>query len=271
MNLRVLSRLSIATLIALMALGTVASLHIPDAHASGYVTPSLVQSLTHDEMNNTTGVISATLSYYTQPGDVIVALIGWGGGNSWSINSVSDTGGGMTALDDPSDPVTSVGHSDGIGDTVWGYIGPAPSASNTEETVTIDLTESGCPCGSSWLQTTITLFEVKLDNYAVSSYGYGARLALENGTGGTTHLVPSANETDQLNMALYLDGGANTIVTVPYGEMRQVTDSNTVNIEYAAGYTTNDTGPSNFEFDTGSSASYAAMVDVYIDDVQPVV
>lgn len=278
-HVRLVSRLSIATLIALMALGTVASFHIPSAFA--YVEPTIVQHVTVDNMNNTTGVITATFPSDVTNQDELVALVGWGGGNGWEVSNISDSLGtdlgGEQVWSSFNSPSASLSNSlpmtpyvsDGLQDSAQIFFTTDTVAGSNPETVSFDLSETGCPCGSSWLQTTITLFEISGESIGgpnvmapLTSRNWG----VENGTGGTDHLAGTNSlgmETTDLDLGIYLDGGADKTISGVTNETLVANDSPTSNIGYAImSASANDI--THAEFNTSGTAGYSVIYAVSI-------
>lgn len=283
MNLRVLSRLSIATLIALMALGTVTAVHVQNALA--YTAPSIVQSASSNNMNNTTATMSVTLPTSIGPGHEMAVLWGWGGGNKWYISSMTDSLGGLfyrangtEAYIDPGDTaIWPLGHGsqefgsvDGLNDdagAAYDILGDA--ASNGSDTITIDLVEQNCPCNSSWLQTSLNVFEFDNHSGEHNVLGSGFEYLSENGGGGTSHVTANPTNIDgdginytldtthnDLDLAIYIDGGADKTVSVPTGENMIATNSPTTNIGIGVA---SGSAVSAFEFDTSGNAGYSVV------------
>lgn len=275
---RLLTRISLVAA-ALVATGAFIGTHTPAALA--YVEPTIVQHVTVDNMNNTTGVISASFPSDVSYGDEMVALVGWGGGNGWQIDSVDDSlfdtshsGEEWSSFASPSSSLSSSYPqtpyiSDGLQDSVQIFFTGDNVAGSNPDTVTISLSETGCPCGSSWLQTTITLIEISGESIGgpnVPAPLTSRNWLIENGTGGTDHFAGNNSlgmESTDLDLGIYLDGGADATISGVTNETIMATNSPTANIGYAVmSASANDI--THAEYLTSSSAAYTVVYAVSI-------
>lgn len=238
---------ALTLLLALVGARTLA--FTPVVHAGS--TPTIVQSVTADNMTGGNGAISLSFPSAITSGDEIVALIGWGGGNDFSVNPVHDFQGNSWTS------INGVGSGDGLLDNADIYA--AQVTSGGSDSVTLSFSENGCPCSSTWIQSTMTL--VELSGQDTSHLKSGTASLVENGTGGTSHvtnnnLLGTANS--DLDLAIYVDGGANTAISVASGES-QVGSNNsaTVNIQHDQ---LSADAASSLEFDTAASAGYCVIV-----------
>src|SRR5690349_8957342 len=77
------------TAVSVALLGSLAvGMHANVAHASA--TPVIVQSASADNMSGSTGGIALPFPNAVTSGDLLVALVGWGGGNDFSVGFVED-------------------------------------------------------------------------------------------------------------------------------------------------------------------------------------
>jgi len=248
-------------LVALLSFGLMRFGSIPSAKA--FAVPSIVQSVTVQDMVGSDTSIQATLPNNLTNADEVVVLVGWGGGNDWSLSSLSSS---------DSMSYTPIGGStsDGLYDRIkvqGGFVGS--SQAGNSETVTANFTENGCPCGSTWLQMTMTVVEVSGEDTTNLSRPFsGWENLVENGSGGTSHVTASNGSNglntaaDDLDLAIYIDGGSNTTISYATGESALgSSNSPTANLQHAQ---LSAATLSHAEFDTSGSAGYSVVFAVSI-------
>lgn len=248
------------TLVALLALTLALLLGIqraPAAHASG--SPSVVQSTTVQDMSGSGTSLSQALASNVTSGDELVVLVGWAGGNDYQVSGVSDS--------------QSTSFSQIASRVCDGFFGCAEIwagalGASGADTVTVTLSENGCPCGSTWVQSTFTA--VELSNQASGAlHDGGSASNVENNSGGglgnNQHVVNTSGlpqTSTDLYLGLYVDDGANATLTLPSGETRLGSKNDaTVNMEHdqamvAAG--------NNLEFDSNPRVKYDVSLAVAI-------
>jgi len=257
-----LSRLALAV-VAVMALGLGLFGGMQAAHASG--SPVVVQSNSvHEYVAANAPSIQATFSSSVTSGNELVALVAWGGGNDWSVSSVTDS---------QSNTYTQLASktSDNILDSgeIWG----TTASSSGSVTISVTLTENGCPCGgsgqpSTWLQSALGIVEVSGQS-SLSDSG-GPAFFLDNGGGAPgsheNHIVDTSgmSATDTIYVGLFVDGGANASCQLLASGMTDLGHAcSTANIEYDFAYQA--TAGSDWEVDTNPDARYATSLVIGIN------
>lgn len=237
--------------------------HAGIAHASG--SPSVVQSNTvHDLSGSTGSSLSISLPSAGTSGDELVVLIGWAGGNDWSVSSVSDS-------QSNSFSVLAAKQADGINDgaTIYG----TTLGSSSGDSVSVSLTENcSGSCGSTYIQSVVTLVELSNQHSGqLQDGGSGAYSVFLDNAGGAPgsheqHIIPTATDlpttSTDLYIGLYVDGGANTGLSLPGGETQLGSkNDSTVNMEHDQA---DVAGGNNLEFDSNPDARYAVSLAIAV-------
>lgn len=248
-------------MLAVMLAGFVGFHNAPAARASG--SPSVVQSVSGQDLTGSNSSLGVALNSSTTSGDELVVLIGWAGGNDFSISSVSDTqSNSFSAL--------AARQCDGILDCAAIY--GATSGSSAGDTVTVSFSENGCPCGSTYLQMTATVVELSNQHSGqLQDGGSGAHSVFLDNAGGAPgsheqHIIPTATDlpttSTDLYFGIFVDGGANTGLSLPSGETRLGSkNDSTVNMEHDQA---DVAGGNNLEFDSNPDARYAVSLAIAV-------
>lgn len=253
---------AIAALALTLLLG-VSLRYAGNAHASG--SPSVVQSATvHDLSGSTGSSLSISLPSAGTSGDELLVLIGWAGGNDWSVSSVSDS-------QSNSFSVLAAKQADGINDaaTIYG----ATLGASSGDSVSVSLTENcSGSCSSTFIQSVVTLVELSNQHSGeLQDGGSGAYSVYLDNAGGAPgsheqHIIPTTTDlpttSTDIYVGLYVDGGADAGLSLPTGETQLGSkNDSTVNMEHNQAYVA---GGNNLEFDSNPDARYAVSLAIAV-------